>query len=175
MLFEIISGILPLTFLGGKKKVIRSTAAPLLSHSLLCTQKHKSSLTSTSVQESLQHFIFLQKHRTTTVLQVWDHLLQVSHMKKEHDCPDLPRTCRNHQQIHRLALIIIKSRFSLIWTWLFSFFLLFYKPKTKTWSHHCSVSFWRAVCVSVLEKTLFLSIPFLRSDIINIKCFSFMM
>lgn len=71
-------------YLSLEKKVIGRTVAPSFSHSLSHTLKHKPSLTSTSVQERLWYFLFLQKSRTTLVLWVWDHLLQVSHMKWEH-------------------------------------------------------------------------------------------
>lgn len=57
------------------KNIFRRTVTALLSQSLLCSLKHKTSLTSTSVQKRLRH-IFLQKHKTNLLLWDWGHLLR---------------------------------------------------------------------------------------------------
>lgn len=134
------------------KNIIRRVT-PLLSHSLLCTLKHKPSLTSTSVQRKLQYLIFLQKYKTTSLFQVWGHLLQVFVMRTVHAClPDFA-ICRSYQQRSVVALIT-QNLDSLLWRCdSFPSFFCSISIKLRQ-SHYCSVCFWRTVCDCVSAQTV---------------------
>lgn len=124
--------------------------------------------------KKLQHLIFLQKYKTTSLFQVWGHLLQVFVMRTEHAClPDFA-ICRSYQQRSVLALIT-QNLDSLLWRCdSFPSFFCSISIKLRQ-SHYCSICFWRTVCDCVSAQTLFLRINVLRSDIMNIECFSFIM